>query len=92
MLSLGGSVGDDIDVHGIRVMSGPAHIRGRLGAVRVMGRGRHGGRPLSRGTVVVHWDEIAGAVEKGLCVDRRTESCRGKNLRRVNHGPNRRDK
>lgn len=65
MLSLGGSVGDNIDVHGIRVMSGPAHIRGGLGTVGLMGRGRHGGRPLSRRTVVEHWDEVAGTVEKG---------------------------
>lgn len=47
------SIGDGIDVHGVRIMSRPAHVTGRLGA-RVMRRGGHGRRSLSRGTVEEH--------------------------------------
>lgn len=47
------SISDSIDVHSIRIMSGSAHITGRLGA-RMIGRGGHGGRALSRGTVGEH--------------------------------------
>lgn len=66
-------IGDGINVHGIRIMSGSAHIAGSLGA-RVIKRGGHGGRALSRGTVGEH---LEGKGQKHERVCRSTDGWTG---------------